>query len=624
MKRWEETPDGWILIEKSGDNGEIHPLETSEARFKNRYEPAKAQFYSSKTLDGVPAEANGFTFALYNGFGDSKEEDPIETKTNGAGGEIRFSEITYSTDGWAEGQTSKEYVYTIQEVPGDDPDIEYDDQEVKVTVTVTKNEEGGLSVSTQYDPAGYVFKNRTKTPPPPTTGSLTVTKHVEPATAGEGKEFSFELLLTAANGMPYTGEITIGEQAQTPDSGVVAFTLARDQSVTISGLPAGTHYTVRETNLASGWVMSSSANVSGEITGGGDAQASFTNTYTAHGNIILEAHKRLEGDQLEADRFTFELFRLNSADEQLTPGSQPIMTATNGTVDEVRQEEDEEGHTVDNPWYGTAVVYFDPIEFTQDEIGQHYFAIRERRSSEDNTVKYDEHIETVTVTVEDDNGSGVLTVTPKYDRDGALFVNTVNPGDLKISKVIAEDTLEPPAEAMDTEFTFTLTLRDEDGEPLEGSYKARKYKKAEVGTNDEPAGDEFSITSGDSFTLKGGQYLLVTGLPYKSQYEVSESLTEEQQPYWTIEEGKSGSIPAGAQTEEDLYMRRLVKAADKLSALIKCMEETGAGNGEFKTAQVSVRRAVEEQAEELPEVGVFLAEFLPPYGSTLDELLGRE
>ena len=547
---YEETPDGWVLIEKSGDNGEIHPLETSEARFKNRYEPAKAQFYSSKTLDGEPAEADEFTFALYNGFGDSKGEEPVETKTNGAGGEIRFSEITYSTDGWAEGQTSKEYVYTIQEVPGDDPDIEYDDQEVKVTVTVTKNEEGGLSVSTQYDPAGYVFKNRTKTPPPPTTGSLTVTKHVEPETAGEGKEFSFELLLTAANGMPYTGEITIGDQAQTPDSGVVAFTLARNQSVTISGLPAGTHYAIRETNLASGWTMSSSENISGEITGGGDAQASFTNTYTAHGNIILEAHKRLEGDQLEADRFTFELFRLSSADEQLTDGSQPIMTATNGTVDEVRQEEDEEGHTVDNPWYGTAVVYFDPIEFTQDEIGQHYFAIRERRSSEDNTVTYDEHIETVTVTVADDNGSGVLTVTPEYDKNGALFVNTVNPGDLKISKVIAEDTLEPPAEAMDTEFTFTLTLRDEDGEPLEGSYKARKYKKAEVGTNDEPAGDEFSITSGNSFTLKGGQYLLVTGLPYKSQYEVSESLTEEQQPYWTIEEGKSGSIPAGAQTEE--------------------------------------------------------------------------
>ena len=79
----------------------------------------------------------------------------------------------------------------------------------------------------------------------------------------------------------------------------------------------------------------------------------------------------------------------------------------------------------------------------------------------------------------------------------------------------------------------------------------------------------------------------------------------------------------GMDSEEDRYMRRLVKAADKLSALIKCMEETGAGNGEFRTAQQSTQRAVEELAWELPEVKVFLEEFLPPYGSTLDELLGR-
>ena len=79
----------------------------------------------------------------------------------------------------------------------------------------------------------------------------------------------------------------------------------------------------------------------------------------------------------------------------------------------------------------------------------------------------------------------------------------------------------------------------------------------------------------------------------------------------------------GTQTEEDLYMRRLVKAADKLSALIKCMEETGAGNGEFKTAQISTLQSVEKLAEELLEVKDFLEEFLPPYGSTLDELLGR-
>ena len=96
-----------------------------------------------------------------------------------------------------------------------------------------------------------------------------------------------------------------------------------------------------------------------------------------------------------------------------------------------------------------------------------------------------------------------------------------------------------------------------------------------------------------------------------------EQLPEDLRPVYS-------EIFEGTQTEEDHYMRRLVKAADKLSALIKCMEETGAGNGEFKTAQISVQRSVEELAEELPEVKVFLTEFLPPYGNTLDELLGRE
>jgi 5'-deoxynucleotidase len=53
------------------------------------------------------------------------------------------------------------------------------------------------------------------------------------------------------------------------------------------------------------------------------------------------------------------------------------------------------------------------------------------------------------------------------------------------------------------------------------------------------------------------------------------------------------------------------------------MEETGAGNGEFRTAQAATLRSVESLAKEMPEVKAFMEEFLPPYGSTLDELLGR-
>lgn len=74
-------------------------------------------------------------------------------------------------------------------------------------------------------------------------------------------------------------------------------------------------------------------------------------------------------------------------------------------------------------------------------------------------------------------------------------------------------------------------------------------------------------------------------------------------------------------SEDERYMRHLVKAADKISALIKCIEEAQAGNTEFATAQKSCQAAVDHMAHELPEVADFIAEFLPSYGSTLDELL---
>lgn len=72
--------------------------------------------------------------------------------------------------------------------------------------------------------------------------------------------------------------------------------------------------------------------------------------------------------------------------------------------------------------------------------------------------------------------------------------------------------------------------------------------------------------------------------------------------------------------EDETYMRRLVKAADKISAFIKCIEEGHAGNGEFRTAKQSLSDILSDLGAELPEVREFMKEFLPPYGNTLDEL----
>ena len=75
--------------------------------------------------------------------------------------------------------------------------------------------------------------------------------------------------------------------------------------------------------------------------------------------------------------------------------------------------------------------------------------------------------------------------------------------------------------------------------------------------------------------------------------------------------------------EEDPYLLKLLKAADKLSALIKCIEERESGNREFVMAERSTAKALEETASECPEVRDFMDEFLPSYGRTLDELLKK-
>jgi len=70
--------------------------------------------------------------------------------------------------------------------------------------------------------------------------------------------------------------------------------------------------------------------------------------------------------------------------------------------------------------------------------------------------------------------------------------------------------------------------------------------------------------------------------------------------------------------EQDAYLWKLVKAADKISALLKCVEEEKAGNTEFVTAKKATLEAIANMCIE--EVDVFFREFFPAYEKTLDEL----
>ncbi len=69
--------------------------------------------------------------------------------------------------------------------------------------------------------------------------------------------------------------------------------------------------------------------------------------------------------------------------------------------------------------------------------------------------------------------------------------------------------------------------------------------------------------------------------------------------------------------EKDKEEWKIVKAADKISALIKCIEEENAGNREFIKAKESTLRSIEKL--NMPEADEFIREFIPSFTLSLDE-----
>lgn len=67
----------------------------------------------------------------------------------------------------------------------------------------------------------------------------------------------------------------------------------------------------------------------------------------------------------------------------------------------------------------------------------------------------------------------------------------------------------------------------------------------------------------------------------------------------------------------DEEYHRLIKAADKISAYIKCIEEENMGNREFSVAAASTEQAIAKL--NVPEAEIFMQEFIPAYRLTLDE-----
>lgn len=103
----------------------------------------------------------------------------------------------------------------------------------------------------------------------------------------------------------------------------------------------------------------------------------------------------------------------------------------------------------------------------------------------------------------------------------------------------------------------------------------------------------------------------------KSVYKKIESVAGQRLLSMLPEEYKADYEPMFEHSEEDRELWLLVKAADKISALIKCIEENRMGNREFDIALKAQEQKIADI--DIPEVKFFSEHFLKSYYLTLDE-----
>ena len=269
-------------------------------------------------------------------------------------------------------------------------------------------------------------------------------------------------------------------------SNVLRVRVKAGESVTISDIPAGVTYEVREVNVPSGFEMDavSSGGLSGIISAATTSTVQVVNRYSASGTADIVAYKRLEGGTVDDGAFEFEL---------VDPDGVVVERVSTSGVDEREMVLDDAGTAVLNAHLGQSFVRFSPVEF--DAVGTYVYKVREV-AGDDGSVSYDGHEEAVTVVVTD-NYDGTLSADVRYDSDGAVFTNRRLTGELELSKLISDYT----SASRDAEFTFDGRLFDAEGNPLAGVFDVSRTASSvrlPTGSGNTPSSDFGNVMEGYS------------------------------------------------------------------------------------------------------------------------------
>ena len=414
-----DNRDGTITATASPD--------TAALVFVNEYTASgKVALGATKVLNGRALKAGEFSFELKDANG-----TVLQTKTNAADGSVSFDEISYTL-----GDLSKSpFTYTISEVKGSVNGVTYDKSVQTVKVTLKDEGNGTITATPDKTTAQICFTNSYSGVGEIVLGAKKV---LEGKTLEEG-QFSFQLknangevLQTKTNAAD--GSVSFDAirytSADLPKS-PIAYTICEEKGNLPGVKYDETELTVKVTltDKGDGTILAVADKTSQELT--------FTNTYTAAGEIVLEAKKTMNGREPKADEFSFEL---KSADGQVL---QTKKNAADGSVK------------------------FDAIAYTLEDVAKSpiTYTISEVKGQLPG-VTYDETPKTVTVTLKDE-GNGTITATATPAAVELVFTNSYDAkGEvtLKAKKVLNGRALEAGQ--------FTLLLMDKSGKVIDRAQNA--------------------------------------------------------------------------------------------------------------------------------------------------------
>ena len=616
-----DLPDGWKLKSLEPANGDVKSAERVEITAVNSYSAkGSADVMAHKRLPGETIESGAFRFQLIDMNGAAPKV--LETVANAAMDEAEQIADPDSDDGstidnpWLgtapvrfellEFEKQGVYTYKIKELPGQDSSIRYDSHEETVTILVKDRGDGRLTTEVFYeDGNAAVFTNEMS------DGELKVSKTIRNATEkSKDAEFIFTVYLYDSKGNElreeYTVEMPDGTETTVKSGGNV--TIKGGESFTVKGLPHKSTYLVTEA-AARGFELVSAVDSNGTVQAGETAEASFTNAYTitTRGLAVIRAQKQLSGRDIQDGEFIFRL--LNDSGETLdettadTDGQVQFNGLSYGLEDDkqryiyyveevpgryMTKEEAEaagievtedmrvkaeeaagaagegqeaqpaDGQEAGNEAAGTAGTdagqEAQPAE-GQEDTGEALYLVP------DPDMIYDGHRVQVAVEISD-NGDGSMTADVIYPEDGAVFENFINHGALKIRKTVANVT----ERNIETEFRFTVNLKDPEGNAVKGTFDVEYYDEADgtagadgtegaegtagadgTAANGGAIESTGTIENGGTIVLKHGKSAVIRRLPYLTEYEVIEEAAENFEI--TDKQGDTGTIGANTTSE---------------------------------------------------------------------------